>query len=159
MLTSVWAPTTATTGESFLWYNVDRRLRLGLALLWKQGAFRVLGNYEVVSETTKAPNLRVGYGLQGIGVGNPGYFATVEKSLLTGGTSLNAYIGIGYRSNENHGHLLGGVKASPAGPWTLGLQIDGHELHPFVNYTLGRHAVGLYLIGLKSPGLMLNLRW
>lgn len=159
MLTSVWAPTTATTGESFLWYNVDSKLRLGLALLWKQGAFRFLGNYELIAETPRSPNLRVGYGLQGIGVGNPGYFATAEKFHTNRSVSVTGYLGVGYRSNENHGHLLGGIKASPAGPWTIGVQIDGHDVHPFLNYSLGRHAIGLYLIELRSPGVMLNFRW
>ncbi|MBV6457400.1 MAG: hypothetical protein HONBIEJF_00508 [Fimbriimonadaceae bacterium] len=159
MLTSVWAPATATVGETFLWYNVDSKLRLGLALLWKQTAVRFLGNYELIAETPRSPNLRVGYGVQGIGVGNPGYFATVEKSVVTGGVSLNGFVGVGFRSNENHGHLLGGFKLSPKGPWTVGVQLDGHGVHPFVNYSIGRHAVGLYLIELKSPGVMLNFRW
>jgi hypothetical protein len=68
-------------------------------------------------------------------------------------------LGVGYRSNEKHGHLLGGLKVSPRGPWTVGIQLDGHSAHPFVNYGLGRHSVGAYLIEMKSLGLLVNFRW
>jgi hypothetical protein len=158
LFTTVWAPTTATEGESFLWYRVDRKLQLGVAYLWKQSAFRALGNYEVIAERQRTPNLRVGFGVQGIGTGNPGYFATSEKTLMMPEGRANVYLGVGFRANENHGHLLGGLKFSPkGGPYTLGIQNDGHTSHPFVNrYFGGGFSAGLYLIGMKTPGIMVS---
>jgi|GEM_PF-1245226 len=157
-LTTVVAPATETVAETFLWYRPSPKLQIGTALLWKQGSFRFLGNYELIPERARTPNLRVGFGVQGIGTGNPGYFATSEKSFRVKGGSVNAYVGVGFRSNENHGHLLGGIKYSPNGPWTLGLQDDGHDKHPFVTYSRRDWTVGFYLIGLRSPGLMFSIQ-
>lgn len=148
-----------TVGETFLWHNVDDRLQVGVALLWKQGAFRGLANYELIKETPKAPNLRVGFGLQGISTGNPGYFATSEKVFSTSQGSGMAYLGIGFRANENHAHLLGGAKFSPMnGVWTVGMQMDGHEENPFVTYRLRPGTtIGYYWIDRKISGFMLSL--
>jgi len=150
----VYAPTTETKGETFLWYSPDPKVSLGVAYLWKQGAFRGLANFALTTETERTPLVRVGAGLQGIGTGNPGYFGTVEKNRKIGSASVNAYLGIGLRANEGHGHLLGGLKVSPDDRWTLGLQNEGHETHPFVTYRIDRQYVGLYLINQKRPALM-----
>lgn len=117
-----------------------------------------MANYELIPAEGKAPNLRVGFGLQGIGTGNPGFFATSERSWAGNWGVVSGYLGVGYRTNEDHGHLLGGFKWTPStSPWTLGLQNDGHESHPFVSRNLGRGFTGgLYLVGLKSPGLMIS---
>ncbi|MFN3728485.1 MAG: hypothetical protein ACK4XJ_02070 [Fimbriimonadaceae bacterium] len=152
----MWAPGTATEGESFLWYRPEERLQIGVALLWKQGAFRGLGNYVLIPETKSTPNLRAGFGLQGIGTGNPGYFVTSEKNWALPEGDLNLYGGMGWRANESHSHLLGGVKFSPRGPWTLGFQHDGHDGHPFIAYRYQEYALGAYLIAGKSLGIMFS---
>lgn len=155
---TVWAPETATIAESFVWHRPIDRLQIGVAYLWKQGAFRALANYEVIKETAKAPSLRVGFGVQGIGTGNPGYFATSEKTLFLKEGAFTGYVGVGLRSNESHAHALGGLKFTPRGePWTIGFQHDGHELHPFAAYSFGDGwSVGAYWIGMKSPGVMVS---
>ncbi len=86
-----------TEGESFLWYRPEPRVQLGLAYLWEQKAFRVLGNYVLLEETTTAPNLKVGFGIQSITTGNPGYYATTEKNLRFKEGRLNVYAGIGFQ--------------------------------------------------------------
>lgn len=159
LFNNVYAPSTETASESFLWYRPMDRLQLGVALLWKQGAFRGLANYEALQETAKSPNLKVGLGLQGIGTGNPGFFATSEKNWAFPSGNLNVFGGIGFRANEDHAHGLGGFKFSFPGPWTMGLQLDGHNAHPFVTYGWDRHSVGLYLIETKSLGFMWGYRW
>ncbi|MBC8065821.1 MAG: hypothetical protein H7Y17_13395 [Chlorobia bacterium] len=152
------APATTTFGETFVWHRPLGRLQVGVALLWKQGAFRGLANYEVIKETAKAPNLRVGFGVQGIGTGNPGYFATSEKTFAIPAGALTGYLGIGYRSNEDHAHGLAGVKFTPTqSAWTIGLQLDGHWAHPFAAYRIGKgSSAGAYLVEGKSPGLMVS---
>lgn len=117
-----------------------------------------MGNYEVVEETPKTPNLRVGFGLQGIATGNPGYYATSEKNVALGSGFLNGFLGVGFRTNENHAHLLGGLKYSLSG-WTLGIQSDGHKTYPFLNYQLGATSVGFYLIDFKKPAYALSIRF
>jgi hypothetical protein len=158
VLTTVYAPETVTRAESFVWYRPDERLQVGVAYLWRQGAFRGLANYIVIPEGERHPDLRVGLGLQGIGTGNPGYFVTSEKNFSLPEGRLNAYVGVGFRANENHGHPLGGVKFTPPGPWTLGIQHDGHAAHPFIIYdTGGSPKLGLYLIEGRSLGFMISL--
>lgn len=153
---TVWAPTTATTAETFLWYQANPRLALGLAHLWKQNALRFLASANLHPETASIPGVNFSIGVQGIGTGNPGYGLTLEKNFSQ---RLNAYAGIGLRSNEEHGHLLGGVKLNLGGPWTLGLQLDGHQEHPFATYSERGWIAGAYLIDLKSPALMLGHRF
>ena len=145
-------------GETFVWYRATDRLQIGAALLWKQGAVRGLANYELIPERAIAPNLRVGFGLQGIGTGNPGYFATSEKTFSLKEGSLTSYIGIGFRTNEDHTHGLGGVKLTPAGSlWTLGVQFDGHWVHPFVTLSLrDGWTAGVYFVEGRSLGLLIG---
>lgn len=150
----MWAPSTVTTAESFLWYRAHPRLRLGVAHLWKQNALRWLASGNLVPETEALPALNASVGVQGIGTGNPGYSATLEKNV----GAFNGYMGLGWRSNEPHSHALGGVKYTQ-GEWTLGFQLDGHQEHPFLVWTRDHHMVGAYLIDLKSPALMAGYRF
>lgn len=159
MLNTVYAPDTVTEGETFLWHNVDRRLQVGVAYLWKQNAYRGLANYELVPETANRPNLRVGFGLQGISTGNPGYFVTSEKNAHDEIADVSVFFGIGARANESHGHLIGGFKITPyGGDWTLGMQMDGHANSPFVTYRVAPGvSIGYYSIDMKVDGFMLTL--
>lgn len=119
---------------------------------------RGLANYELVKETPEHPNVRIGFGLQGISTGNPGYFITSEKTHYSEALSASAYVGFGIRTNEDHGHALGGFKVTPKnGDWTLGVQMDGHAFNPFVTYRVTKGVtVGYYWIDTKTGGLMVS---
>lgn len=160
-LNTVYAPGSATTGETFLWHNVDDRLQVGVALLWKQGAFRGLANYKLIQAKNGGWGLRAGFGLQGISTGNPGFYVISEKSAHTDDVEYAAYLGLGLRTNENHGHALGGFKVSPAkSNWTLGVQIDGHQTSPFATARLGKGvSAGYYWIDTKASGYMIGFAW
>lgn len=155
----MYAPTTVTRAESFLWYAATPRLQLGPAYLWKQEAFRFLGSYQLSPETGRMPSLSASVGVQGIGTGNPGYSITAEKNWLNGEHRLNAFVGAGFRSNEEHLHPVVGARWTHADRLTLGIQWDGHQSHPFVTATDGRHIGGVYLVDWKSPALMFGLRY
>lgn len=73
--------------------------------------------------------------------------------------ALNVYAGIGFRSNESHSHLLGGAKYAFEGGVAVGLQLDGHQEHPFMVYTKDQTIYGVYLIDFKSPALMIGYRY
>jgi hypothetical protein len=106
------------------------------------------------------PALVAGAGLQGIGTGNPGYFLTAEKNLMSREGSLTAYLGAGFRTNEDHGHLIGGAKFTPiASAWTIGAQADWHNVSPFITRSFPELTLGVYLIGLETPGLLVSKRW
>lgn len=113
----------------------------------------------LIPQQNGKPNLRVGIGLQGIATGNPGYFATSEKVWTSRKNDYSAYVGIGFRANENHAHMLGGAKVTPNhGPWTIGVQLDGHSKHPFVTRRMAPNiALGAYWIETKSLGVMISL--
>jgi hypothetical protein len=159
LLNTVYAPTTVTRAETFLWYNAAPRLQLGVALLWQQKAFRYLASYQVLTETPQLPSLSVSAGVQGIGTGNPGFSATFEKNFPGGQSRTTAFAGVGWRTNENHGHPVAGLKYTPDGKWTLGLQHDGHETHPFLTLSQGPVTVGGYLINFRSPALLIGIKF
>ncbi len=56
--------------------------------------------------------------------------------------------------------MLGGAKYTPSlSPWTIGVQADGHNVHPFVTRAFHDLTLGVYLVNLKSPGFMVSKRW
>lgn len=155
-LTTVWAPTTVTKAETFLWYAADPRLRVGVAYLHKQSAFRFLANGLIAPETDKTPAWRAGLGVQGIGTGNPGYFTTVEKNFKRNEHAYNVYLGLGFRANEDHGHLLAGAKYTYQDRLTFGIQDDGHARNPFLTLNSGPFTYGIYLIESKRPAILVS---
>lgn len=159
MLNTVYAPSTVTTDETFLWYSVNPRLTLGTAYLLKQGAFRALGSYLLSPETDRLPSTHFSAGLQGIGTGNPGFSLTSEKNWTVGVGSLNIFLGLGYRTNVQTLRGVGGFKYSPDGRWNVGYQNDGVTHYPFVTLSQGQFTLGVYLIGFKSPAYMVGTRF
>lgn len=159
LINTVYAPTTVTTAETFLWYSVTPSISLGLAHLWKQNALRYLASVRLAAETAKSPGFYASAGVQGIGTGNPGFSATAEKNFQLDGVRVNAFAGLGFRTNERHTHPVGGIKFEFADRITLGLQWEGHHAHPFVTKGFGPFIAGVYLIEGKSPGLMFGARF
>lgn len=156
---TVIAPGSATDAESFLWYRPTPRLQVGLGYLWKQDAVRFLGSYQITPETEKLPSLNVSWGVQGVGTGNPGWAFTTEKTWISNGTPINAYTGVGFRTNESHAHLLFGVKTRLANEWTIGYQADGHQHQPFVVWSRGQFMAGAYLVDFKRPAWLVGVRF
>jgi len=97
--------------------------------------------------------------MQGIGTGNPGYSATFEKNWKVSEGTINLYGGIGLRSNEAHGHLVGGAKFTFTNGLTLGLQDDGHQRNPFVTMSPDRWTLGVYFVGGKRPAYLFGVRF
>ena len=159
MINTVVAPGLATDAETFLWYDANPRLKLGIAHLAKQGAFRVLGSYQLCPETDSKPSFHIGAGVQGIGTGNPGFSARAEKSFDTELGHVNTYVGLGLRSNENHSHGLAGVKLRLPSGFGVGVQMDGHQTNPFATYSEGQWTVGLFLIEGKNAAYMVGARF
>lgn len=148
-----------TKAETFIWYQATPRLQLGLAHLFEQNAFRYLATWQALPETEEAPSLNLMAGVQGIGTGNPGYAASFEKNFRTPQGDWVAFVGIGFRANENHGHGLYGLRFALPNGLALGMQHDGHDSHVFTTYSRGRHFGGVYLVGLESPALMIGTRF
>lgn len=142
-----------------MWYRAHPRLRLGIAELSKQGAFRFLASGTLALESDHSPAVNFSVGVQGIGTGNPGYSVTTEKNFMVGDDNLNLYFGIGFRSNESHGHPVGGVRFSLESGVGFGVQDDGHQHSPFVTYSHEQWVVGLYYVGFKNPAYLVGFRF
>jgi len=156
----VYAPGSVTEAETFVWYRAMDRLRLGVGYLHKQNAVRWLASFQIAPETATLPSVNASIGVQGIGTGNPGYSVTAEKNFSgEHGRGLNAYTGLGFRSNENHAHWIGGARYSFGNGLALGIQLDGHDHNPFVVYTAGQTLFGFYLIDAKRPAYMAGVRF
>lgn len=110
-------------------------------------------------ETATMPSAHISIGVQGIGTGNPGYAGTLEKNFATEAGNLNIFGGVGFRSNEDHAHPLGGVKLEMPSHLSFGVQWDGHNHHPFVTQGFDGYIAGLYLIEGKRLGYMLGARF
>lgn len=160
LFNTVIVPDSVTGAESFLWYDADPRLKVGLAYLWNQEAFRALATYQLVMETADRPALVASAGVQGIGIGNPGYSMTLQKSWdAQGGNRWTAYGGVGFRSNEDHLHLLGAIRYDLAGPWSFAVQSDGHQSYPIATWSDGSLVLGGYLIDWEKPALLIGHRF
>lgn len=159
IINTVYAPTTVTRAETFVWYQATPQIQLGVAYLWKQSAFRALASVQFLSETPSRPSISASMGVQGIGTGNPGYSVTAEKNWQVPEGTFNMFAGIGLRSNERHGHPLGGAKFTTKDGITLGYQHDGHDGHPFLTYGRGIYFGGVYLIAGQRPALMFGVRF
>jgi len=158
-MNTVFAPFTKTEAETFLWYQVSPRLQLGLAHLGRQKALRYLASVQLSPETDWFPSVNASVGVQGIGTGNPGYSLSFEKGYGTGDWQAVGYVGVGFRSNENHAHPLGGFKVTFDQKLTLGFQHDGHEAHVFLIGQKDRFFGGLYLIKMSRPAWMIGVRF
>ncbi len=119
----------------------------------------MLVGYTFLPETERLPSLNGSIGVQGIGTGNPGYSLTLDKQFIRPEGTFNVFLGLGYRSNEDHLHPLGGARFEFASGFTLGVQADGHDVNPFATYRLGDAFGGLYLINGKRPAYIIGYRW
>jgi hypothetical protein len=158
VINMVYAPSTETVAETFLWYDATPDLKLGIAHLYEQNAFRILGSYQLIRETATSPSAHVSVGVQGIGTGNPGWTGRLEKNFRLPAGNLNVFGGIGVRGNEDHSHPIAGGKFEHHSGFSVGVQWEGHAHHPFVIYAFGQHVVGLYLIGGNRMGYMIGMR-
>lgn len=113
-------------------------------------------NTVLVSESKGIPTLRIGAGVQESLTGNPGYFGIAEKHFSIANGSLHLFSGVGFRSNENHGHPVAGFKFSPTKNFTFGFQSDGHWDNAFVAKTDKEFTITLYLIDLEMFGIGLS---
>jgi hypothetical protein len=147
-----------TEAETFIWYQANPRVSLGVAHLAKQNAFRWLASVNIVPETAKLPALNASAGVQGIGTGNPGYSLTGEKNWSSPQGSFNFYAGLGLRSNESHAHGLFGFKYTTVNNWAIGLQNEGHQTHPFITYSFDQMTAGIFLINGKNLATMIGVR-
>lgn len=158
-MTNLWTPGAGTDGRTSVWFNPVTKLQLGGVYFWRQGTVRLVANWMLIGETLVSPAIRIGHGVQGVGSGKTVTFATLEKSTGFADLNIEGYVGLSVRGFEGHFHELYGIKVTPTGPITVGLQFDGHNSHPFATYRLQSGSASVYLVNGKSLGFMYSMRY
>ncbi|MBX3113087.1 MAG: hypothetical protein KF836_00835 [Fimbriimonadaceae bacterium] len=148
-----------TEAETFVWYRPSTRISLGIAHLAKQNAFRWLASVNISPESENLPAINASAGVQGIGTGNPGYSLTAEKNWNLSTGKFNSFLGVGFRSNENHAHAVAGAKYTLESGISIGFQMDGHQTHPFITYSKDNWTTGFFLVDGKQPAYMFGLKF
>ncbi len=99
----------------------------------------LLANWRIVDETKTRPMVMLGTSSDRIGTpSGRAYFATVSKAFsLTADIAISPYIGTSFGEFDDEFVELGGIGIR----WTEDLRSthswDGHNLHHFLDYTLG----------------------
>lgn len=152
-----------TKAEVFIWHKPKGNWQFGLGLLAKPKTVRWMFNYELRRQSGTVPSLTVGVGLQEVGVGNPGVFATVNWALTPFvKTPSSLYLGVGRRmtmkgKSLDEGWLpLFGASAQIAKGISATVQMDGRKWHGTLSAKLGDARVGLFALKFKNLGLIIG---
>lgn len=155
----------ATKAELFLWHKPKGRLQLGLGLLAEPKTVRWMFNYELRQQQGSTPSLTVGVGLQEVGVGNPGVFATANWALtpfIKIPSSL--YLGFGRRVSLKGKPLdesvvpLFGLSAQVARGVSATVQMDGRKWHGVLSVKAGDIRIGVFAFKFKTIGIIAGWR-
>lgn len=114
-----------------------------------------LVNFVALTETDKRPALILGTSSDRIGTpSGQSYYATISKDLTEAtGLPIQPYVGYAYGTYHSEGRVIGGLNVN-FNDWMQGQAIfDGVKVHPMLNFSLGRHQVGLLFGQGKNPGV------
>ncbi len=151
----------STKAELFIWHKPKGNLQLGIGLLSQPKTARWMVNYELRQQKGTVPSLTVGVGLQEVGVGNPGVFATANWALTPFiKTPSSLYLGVGRRITARGKSLdegwvpLFGASAQVAKGISATVQMDGRKWHGIVSVKVGDVRLGLFALKFKALGLI-----
>ena len=113
-----------------------------------------IANLVAVTETHTRPALILGTSSDRIGTpSGQSFYATFSKSLKDRtGLPLAPYVGVAYGTFENRARIIGGLNMSLSDHWSSTILFDGVRVHPLINYTRGRHQLGVILERGRNPG-------
>lgn len=153
-----------TRSELFIWHKPKGNLQLGLGLLEQPKTARLMANYELRHQEGSIPSLTVGVGLQEVGVGNPGVFATANWALTPFlKTPSSLYLGVGRRITAKGKPLdrwrpLFGASAQVVKGVSATVQMDGRSWHGILSAKVGDLRVGLFAFKFKTLGIIAGWR-
>lgn len=160
MLSGAFNDGMPTRSELFIWHKPKGNLQLGVGLLERPKTARWMANYELRQQKDGVPSLTVGIGLQEVGVGNPGVFATVNWALTPFlKTPSSLYLGVGRRVTAKGESLdkwrpLFGASAQIAKGVSATVQMDGKRWHGVLSAKVGDVRVGLFAYKFKTLGII-----
>jgi len=154
-----------TKAEVFVWHKPHPRWQVGVAFLKEPRTVRWLFNYELRRQQGVTPSITFGVGLQEVGVGNPGVFATANWALTSWlKMPSSAYVGVGRRLTVKGKSLDGGwvplfgTSVQIVKGISATVQMDGRKWHGVVSVRAGDFRLGLFAFKLKTLGILVGWR-
>jgi hypothetical protein len=137
-----------------LTYRFHPRLTAGVEYNPLAGKVSPLANFVALTETHRRPALILGTSSDRIGTpSGQSFYATVSKNLRHAtGLPVAPYAGVAYGTFEDRFRPIGGLNITLHDRWSSTVLFDGVRVHPTVNYTRGRHQLGLIFERGRHPG-------
>ena len=137
-----------------LTYRFHPRLTGGVEYNPLAGKVSPLANLVALTETHRRPALILGTSSDRIGTpSGQSFYATLSKNLKHAtGLPVAPYLGVAYGTYEDRLRPIGGLNLNLAERWSSTILFDGVRVHPLLNYTRGRHQLGLIFERGPHPG-------
>ncbi len=147
------------TWRNTLTYRFHPRFTAGVEYNPLAGKVSPLANLVVVTETHQRPALILGTSSDRIGTpSGQSFYATVSKSLKHHtGLPVSPYVGVAYGTFEDRARAIGGLNIAFSENWTATILFDGVRVHPIMNYTFGRHQLGVIFERGRNPGMSYSI--
>jgi len=142
-----------------LTYRFHPRVTVGIEYNPLAKKVSPLANVVAITETDVRPALILGTSSDRIGTpSGQSFYATFSKS-LKGATGLPVapYVGVAYGTYEDRARIIGGLNITLSDRWSSTILFDGVRIHPLLNYTFGRHQLGMILERGRNPGISYSI--
>ena len=142
------------TWRNTLTYRFHPRFTAGVEYNPLAGKVSPLANFVALTETHKRPALILGTSSDRIGTPfGQSFYATVSKNLKHAtGLPVAPYVGVAYGTFEDCFRAIGGLNINLDERWSSTILFDGVRVHPLINYTRGRHQLGVIFERGRNPG-------
>lgn len=119
----------------------------------------LIANVVAITETHQRPALILGTSSDRIGTPTgQSFYATLSKSLKHHtGLPIAPYVGVAYGTYEDRARIIGGLNIIFSDRWSSTMLFDGVRIHPLVNYSIGRHQLGVILERGRHPGVSYSI--
>lgn len=142
-----------------LTYRWHPRLTAGIEYNPLGGKVSPLANFVALTETHNRPAVIVGTSSDRIGTpSGQSFYATVSKNLKhSTGLPIAPYVGVAYGTYDDRARVIGGLNITINDRWSSTILFDGVRVHPLVNYTWGRHQLGVMFERGRHPGVSYSI--
>ncbi|HEX3229688.1 MAG TPA: hypothetical protein VHQ95_12015 [Pyrinomonadaceae bacterium] len=142
-----------------LTYRFHPRVTVGIEYNPLAKKVSPLANLVAITETHTRPALILGTSSDRIGTpSGQSFYATFSKSLKHAtGLPVAPYVGVAYGTYEDRARVIGGLNITLSDRWSSTILFDGVRVHPLLNYTFGRHQLGVILERGRNPGVSYSI--
>ncbi len=147
------------TWRNTLTYRFHPRFTAGVEYNPLAGKVSPLANLIAVTESHKRP--AVIFGTSSDRIGTPygqSFYVTLSKNLKHyTKLPISPYMGVAYGTYEDRARVIGGLNINFNEHWTSTTLFDGVRVHPLLNYTRGRHQLGVIFERGRHPGVSYSI--